>query len=117
MKRKAKKKTIKRKISPKQKSLRSKMERIDSFLEKIKKYKKEYLLKKKKERNVVKRIVDKFSGAQNELKEQWIDEVVESKKVKRWLKKIDEIVDQIYDEHNKDKTEYVDKKLDKIFLK
>lgn len=37
------------------------------------------------------------------------------KKVKRWVNKIDDICDQILDEHNKDKTEYVDKKLSKIF--
>lgn len=85
------------------------MEIIDSYLEKIKKYKKVYIAKKKKERSILKRVVHKFVGADKEIKEQWIDEVFYSKKVKRWVNKIDDICDQILDEHNKDKTEYVEK--------
>lgn len=52
------------------------MEIIDSYLEKIKKYKKIYIAKKKKERSILKRVVHKFVGADKEIKEQWIDEVI-----------------------------------------
>ena len=70
------KKVIKKKLSLKRKSFKSKMEIIDSYLEKIKKYKKEYIDKKKKERSILKRVVHKFVGADKEIKEQWIDEVI-----------------------------------------
>lgn len=75
----------------------------------------DYINRKKKEKGFFGRIISKLIRIDDIEREEWIEEVSKSPQIERWMDKIDNLVNFIYDFYDEDLTDYVESKLGNLF--
>lgn len=97
----------------KRKSYKEYKRELDSYIENIKQFTKQFIKEKKKELGFFKRIVHRINGEYEYDMDDWFDELCNSYEIEDWMEQINDLVDYIFYNFDKDLTDYVTKELGK----